>query len=450
MISMKWFFALNQDSSRFEQYSIMSKAAVLSAQQYTDLEAIFLFEGTSVDLMQWMQAHQVTIIQMKSSLYDELRNLNASSGVFLRVDIPWIMNAVGWNDAYVLYTDCDILFQNPIDLNHIHPKYFAAAPEIVITDFYNMNSGVMLMNIENLQRTFNNFHAFIKRYLHYFVKQDGDQTAYRCYYYMEWEQLMPKYNWKPYWGENANASIIHFHGPKPTELEDIKRASLDPIRQGLVCDTFYQLTEIWQDYAQAAQNSTSIMHNRKQGEIISLDLTYQQVFEKVKFYGKEDQLDALRNLIIQKSEYRKYCDADQPCDWRAVKGTWALWIMFHRDIIEEQLAFSELFRILDQPYNEYVHLVIAYRIAPQAIEVQKRIGANLARRHKLDDARLIFESALQISPNEGDIWVSLAKVFFDLGNIPDAQRCLQQALIINPEDEDAQLGLEVIKVKKPT
>ena len=29
-------------------------------------------------------------------------------------------------------------------------------------------------------------------------------------------------NWKPYWGRNDAASIIHFHGPKPRQIASIK------------------------------------------------------------------------------------------------------------------------------------------------------------------------------------------------------------------------------------
>ena len=30
-------------------------------------------------------------------------------------------------------------------------------------------------------------------------------------------RTQPLFNWKPYWGYHAKASVIHFHGPKPSE-----------------------------------------------------------------------------------------------------------------------------------------------------------------------------------------------------------------------------------------
>ena len=44
----------------------------------------------------------------------------------------------------------------------------------------------------------------------------------RVRYGPRWDRLRPELNWKPYWGENADAKIIHFHGPKPFQRDYIE------------------------------------------------------------------------------------------------------------------------------------------------------------------------------------------------------------------------------------
>ena len=39
----------------------------------------------------------------------------------------------------------------------------------------------------------------------------------RSHYAINMFDLLPdELNWKPYWGLNSNAEIVHFHGPKPS------------------------------------------------------------------------------------------------------------------------------------------------------------------------------------------------------------------------------------------
>lgn len=45
-----------------------------------------------------------------------------------------------------------------------------------------------------------------------------DQGAIRRHFAGAWEALPETMNWKPYWGRNDDACIVHFHGPKPTHL----------------------------------------------------------------------------------------------------------------------------------------------------------------------------------------------------------------------------------------
>ena len=42
-----------------------------------------------------------------------------------------------------------------------------------------------------------------------------DQELLQLYYKGRWDPLSPVYNWKPHWGAQPRARIVHFHGPKP-------------------------------------------------------------------------------------------------------------------------------------------------------------------------------------------------------------------------------------------
>jgi len=453
---MKWFFTLNQTCSFFDQYSEMAKVAVLSARKHTDLEPVLLFDGVSEEFINWMQSHQVVVIQMESSLSKALTKIapdrvDVGRGAFLRVDIPWVMDRLGWNDPFVLYTDCDVLFIKPLDLSNILPTYFAVAAEVDIEDNLNMNTGVMVMNIENLQRTYQGFQRFVTKYLNHFAYLDYDQTAYRCYYHMEWQTLPPQYNWKPYWGENPEAVIVHFHGPKPTEKEAAQQETLVPIRQNLVCEPFFRWVKFWDTYAQEAYQANSNEEEIKPTMRISLGEASEQIIADNRLQSKETQkeaqLDYLYNLAIQQSTYRQYCEDNAVCDWRAVKGAFTLWVMFHTEDYEAQLAFSGFFQFLEQLDNEYAYLIFAYRLKPTDLQIIKRLGVNLIRRKYFADARIIYETLAQQAPNDVDVILGLAKVYTELKQYPKALECLERAYASNPHDHEIQLGLEVVRHK---
>merc|ERR1712183_971764 len=45
-----------------------------------------------------------------------------------------------------------------------------------------------------------------------------DQGALIDFYNRSFTIIMnPMFNWKPYWGFNSSAVLIHFHGPKPAD-----------------------------------------------------------------------------------------------------------------------------------------------------------------------------------------------------------------------------------------
>lgn len=191
---MKWFFALNETGSQFENYAKLLKVAVYTAQKFTRLEPHFLYDGSENHLTEWLRARGVRIIACRTFLYEDLRRiaerenkpdcLTIGAGAFLRTEIPRLALELEFKDDFVLYTDADVMFLAEVAdfLEKLTPRYFAVAPEQIPTNYQKMNSGVMLMNIKNLRANDRKFKRFMRRNLKSLIRDAWDQTAYRKFY----------------------------------------------------------------------------------------------------------------------------------------------------------------------------------------------------------------------------------------------------------------------------
>lgn len=140
-------------------------------------------------------------------------------GAFLRLEIPKISNQ---NDL-VLYTDLDVIFLKEILFEGVSTN-LAMAPEFNVENFDDVNSGVMLFNPFIMKTLFEDILSFIDSNL--LTINDFDQGPIRSIAKGRWDGLSPVYNWKPYWGINPDARVIHFHGPKPTAYTQTNDLSL--------------------------------------------------------------------------------------------------------------------------------------------------------------------------------------------------------------------------------
>jgi lipopolysaccharide biosynthesis glycosyltransferase len=231
---MEWYFALTEDSTAFRQYAEMVMVAVHTARKVTSLEAHCIYDGNENDFTAWLTKHDVRIIRHRSFVRDALEELGrqkqnphlaaALSGAFSRIELPDIVGGGG----RILYTDCDVMFVDDVvpELEATACRYFAVAPESVRDDYVNMNTGVMLMNPARLRESLPAFRDYVSQNLAALEAESWDEAAYRWFYRDEsgplWDQLRPELNWKPYWGEGADAKIIHFHGPKPFQRDYIE------------------------------------------------------------------------------------------------------------------------------------------------------------------------------------------------------------------------------------
>jgi hypothetical protein len=210
----KWYFAVNERglSSNLE----LIRAAVTSCRLNTDLDPHCIYVGRQIPRLDNLRNLGVTIVTHQPSLRPELeigygKKYHTFSGHWLRVDIPEIEQ----EDDFVLYTDIDVVFRSmPATLNA--PLFIAVAPEHEQTNWSYFNSGVMLMNLPALRREMPGFKAAMRaRLTGNFTYPTHDQASFNTQFAGRFDRLPLEMNWKPYWGENPDAHIIHFHGPKP-------------------------------------------------------------------------------------------------------------------------------------------------------------------------------------------------------------------------------------------
>lgn len=243
---MRWFLALNARAFQADRYSDLLKVAVQhTALKHTSLVPHVLYDGQNESVSAWLRARGVRIISCRTSAYDALdaiaerrdpNLLSIGAGALLRLELPRIVFEQGMDDEFVLYTDVDVMFMHDVCpfLSTLQPKYFSVGPEFDRDDSVRMNSGVMLMNIAGLRTIDSDFRRFVGDHLAELVDDNWDQGAYRRYFRRSailtlatgtrWDALPPEFNWKPYWGPNDRAAIVHFHGPKPQDREILRSA----------------------------------------------------------------------------------------------------------------------------------------------------------------------------------------------------------------------------------
>ncbi len=235
---MKWYFGFNEETEWFDNYSRYIKCAVNSALQNTTLEPNFLYDGKPNELTKWLERKGVTIWNIRSRFYDLFQkraeqglNAKVASGAYLRAEIPNLIDT----GQFVLYTDCDVMFLRDVaDLSTMKPKHFACAPEFDQNNWTYFNSGVMVMNCPSMRKMMPKFERIVQGSSACTLSKSYDQYTYNEMYKGRWERLDPLYNWKPYWGKNDAANIIHFHGIKVENIERVLNGELvQPIQYQL-------------------------------------------------------------------------------------------------------------------------------------------------------------------------------------------------------------------------
>ena len=226
----KWFFALSAASLDHAGHDWMDlvRTAVASAKANTTLAPHFLYDGTPTAFTKELESLGVSIIYHKVSYLGNIierwndiglpqnhMHLAIMAGAYLRTEIPRLLI----EDEFVLYTDCDVLFRSDPEIGRFRPQFFACAPQFDPNDLSEINSGVMVMNVEGMRKEVANFYHYIVNHFENFGAHDQD--ALQQYYHGRYDSLPAEMNWKPYWGQNPEACIVHFHGPKPWAVRQL-------------------------------------------------------------------------------------------------------------------------------------------------------------------------------------------------------------------------------------
>jgi hypothetical protein len=232
---MKLFLSTNSETAKTENIKLL-EVSVKSAIKNTNFEIFVIFDGEKKDLN---LPDSINIIEHKHRCYDTFvssgRDIKTASSAFLRTEIPFLCDKLGFNDEYCLYTDYDVIFQKGdyTPLFNIKPKYFAACPEINQNNWTYVNTGVMLMNLKQFKIEDEKIINFINNNFGKGIFSSGgwDQPILNYLYDKKFDKLPLEFNWKTYWGINKKSNIIHFHGPKPRLIEPEWRYNLNSIKK---------------------------------------------------------------------------------------------------------------------------------------------------------------------------------------------------------------------------
>ena len=245
---LKWVFTVNAEAS--DVFVDATRVAVTSALRNTRLVPVCLHLGPFGRLAHWLQRQpDVRVVQQAAPSWMAFVTTAAQTATshrgastnyldphmmaatFARFDVL----ALELVDEYVLYADVDVLFLAHVSLADFAPlpAYYAVGTEFEDEPmpfstkgdaFAFGNAGVMLLHVSAMRRTHFEFLNWTFRAEHVAKALDFgrygplDQGALNAFYQGRFDvHKAPSFNWKPYWGYNDRAKIVHFHGPKPEE-----------------------------------------------------------------------------------------------------------------------------------------------------------------------------------------------------------------------------------------
>lgn len=222
---MKWYTAITKYSTK--EHLNQLRVALHTCFKYTKFKPYVVYDE-DFELIEELKIKYnklVNFLKVKSDILTEYENIYSDQhdcwfikGTYLRCEISQLEPT----DSIVLYTDLDVMFQ-PFLQKYTEvsiPNFFSAAPEFDPTNYSYFNAGVMFINIANMNRTYENFKRFIIANLPKLKNVAHDQGALFEFYKNKWTKLKPEYNWKPQWGVNNEAPIIHMHGAKANRIEN--------------------------------------------------------------------------------------------------------------------------------------------------------------------------------------------------------------------------------------
>ncbi len=276
---MKCVFTVTSNDPKYHD---LAKVLVATARLNSNVELCCLYDGQEDEFTSWLSRWGVHCYIWKVSFLEDIRrtytgkkSLEFCAGTYLRTEIPNAFQHYGLRDEYVLFLDVDTMVLNRINLNHIKPTYFAAAPDWDIADWSLVGTGVMLINLVEMRKNYSKLIGHLMQH-DFDFSFDGagpcSQGAWNTFFRGRWDKLNPLYDWKPWWGFNLRAKIVHFSGPKP---EEVPLLLGDQIDEGSMGETqkihhfvvnqdknsFLRYSSIWKEYREISK-AESFSFNR--------------------------------------------------------------------------------------------------------------------------------------------------------------------------------------------
>ena len=227
---MKCYFCLTEPDERNSVYLDLLYVSLKSARQNTNLDLYVIYDGSEngrcYEILKEFDVHiikqefshkqylkNVYTEEFMKQLFGKIISLDKVSGSFMRLDIPFIEQ----EDEYVFYADIDVMFLRDFSQEDFgKPKYLAATAEFDkdLNKMTYFNSGIMYLNVQNMKEISNQIFELLKQGIrHESGIVDQGYLNQLCFDKMT---VMPiEFNWKPYWGYNKDAYIIHLHAMKP-------------------------------------------------------------------------------------------------------------------------------------------------------------------------------------------------------------------------------------------
>jgi hypothetical protein len=210
---IKVFLTINSHSPKFS-YELLKKS-IDSLQRFkyeikviTDKINDYLLEAINDD---------TEIIEHSSKITDHIEktfeNYKQVSGTYLIFEVPKICVEKNYEDRFVLYCDYDIICNK--DFSNLLPyytKYLAVTPEWEKNNNTYFNAGIAWINVKNMLEKYSECESQI---LTNSNLETHDQSVLNFVLKNNWDLLDLRMNWKPYWGVNDDAYIIHYHWLKP-------------------------------------------------------------------------------------------------------------------------------------------------------------------------------------------------------------------------------------------
>lgn len=255
-------------TDRDPAYIHMAKVLVVTARLNSNLDIFCLYDGEQQNFISWLTRWGVSCVRWQVPFLSDIRDrytgeksIDYCAGAYLCLEIPHAFNAAGINDQYTLYIDADTMILNNPSLEHMQPAYLAAPPDWNISERSFVSAGVMVLNLNRIRQDY-------PRFVEHLLKHNFDfafaghgpcsQGAWNTFYKGQWENLEPEYDWKPWWGFNQEAKIVHFSGPKPKEIppllmkpageEETERQKINRFVVQQDPESYRRYLKIWKDY----------------------------------------------------------------------------------------------------------------------------------------------------------------------------------------------------------